>query len=56
MKWLAVLPFQSMSVALDEIRFAKENGAVGLFFRGIEGEYTLDHPYLFPVYEEAQQA
>ncbi len=55
MKWVAVLPFQSMSEAVDEIRFAKQNGAVGIFFRGIEGEYTLDNPYLFPVYEEAQK-
>ncbi|HZH84217.1 MAG TPA: amidohydrolase family protein, partial [Phototrophicaceae bacterium] len=55
MKWVAVLPFQSMSVAVDEIRFAKQNGAVGIFFRCIEGDYTLDHPYLFPVYEEAQK-
>ena len=55
MKWLAVLPFQTMSVAVDEIRAAKQNGAVGIFFRGIEGEYTLDNPYLFPVYEEAQK-
>ena len=55
MKWVVVLPFQSMNVAIDEIRFAKENGAVGVFFRGIEGEYTLDSPYLFPVYEEAQK-
>ena len=55
MKWVAVLPFQSMNDALDEIRFAKQNGAVGIFFRGIEGEYTLDHPYLFPVYAEAQK-
>jgi uncharacterized protein len=55
MKWVAVLPFQSMNDAIDEIRFAKQNGAVGIFFRGIEGEYTLDHPYLFPVYEEAQK-
>lgn len=55
MKWLALLPFQTMSVAVDEIRAAKQNGAVGIFFRGIEGEYTLDNPYLFPVYEEAQK-
>jgi predicted TIM-barrel fold metal-dependent hydrolase len=55
MKWVAVLPFQSISVAIDEIRFAKQNGAVGIFFRGIEGDYTLDHPYLFPVYEAAQK-
>ena len=55
MKWVAVLPFQSMNEAIDEIRFAKQHGAVGLFFRGIEGDYTLDHPYLFPVYEQAQK-
>ena len=54
-KWVVVLPFQSMNAAIDEIRLAKQNGAVGVFFRGIEGEYTLDHPYLFPVYEEAQK-
>ena len=55
MKWVALLPLQTMSAAVDEIRFAQENGAVGIFFRGIEGDHTLDHPYLFPVYEEAQK-
>ena len=54
-KWVAVLPLQSMKESIDEIRFAKQHGAVGIFFRGIEGEYTLDNPYLFPVYEEAQK-
>src|SRR2546428_6363903 len=54
-KWVAVLPLQSINEAVDEIRFAKQNGAVGLFFRGIEGDKTLDHPYLFPIYEEAQK-
>ena len=54
-KWVAVLPLQSMKDAIDEIHFAKQHGAVGIFFRGIEGEYTLDNPHLFPVYEEAQK-
>jgi uncharacterized protein len=54
-RWVAVLPLQSIKESIDEIRFAKQHGAVGIFFRGIEGEYTLDHPYLFPVYEEAQK-
>jgi predicted TIM-barrel fold metal-dependent hydrolase len=53
-KWVAVLPLQSLNDAVDEIRFAKQNGAVGIFFRGIEGEYTLDNDHLFPIYEEAQ--
>jgi predicted TIM-barrel fold metal-dependent hydrolase len=54
-KWVAVLPLQSIKAAIDEIGFAKQNGAVGIFFRGIEANYTLDNPYLFPVYEEAQR-
>ena len=54
-RWVAVLPLQSIKDAIDEIRFAKQHGAVGIFFRGIEGEYTLDNPHLFPVYEEAQK-
>jgi uncharacterized protein len=54
-KWVAVLPFQSMQDVIEEIGFAKQNGAVGIFFRGIEGDYTLDNPYLFPVYAEAQK-
>lgn len=54
-KWVAVLPLHSINDSLDEIRFAKQHGAVGIFFRGIEGDKTLDHPYLFPLYEEAQK-
>jgi len=54
-KWVAVLPLQSIKESIDEIRFAKQNGAVGIFFRGIEGDYTLDNPHLFPIYEEAQK-
>jgi len=54
-KWVVVLPLQSIKESIDEIRFAKEHGAVGVFFRGIEGEHTLDNPYLFPIYEEAQK-
>jgi uncharacterized protein len=54
-RWVAVLPLQSIKESIDEIRFAKQHDAVGIFFRGIEGEHTLDNPYLFPVYEEAQK-
>ncbi|HVH92549.1 MAG TPA: amidohydrolase family protein [Candidatus Acidoferrum sp.] len=54
-KWVVVLPLHSIKESIDEIRFAKQNGAVGVFFRGIEDEHTLDHPYLFPIYEEAQK-
>ena len=51
--WTAVLPLLSITASIDEMRLAKEHGAVGIFFRGMEGDRTLDDPYFFPIYEEA---
>lgn len=53
LRWNAVLPLRSIEASVQEMRWAKEQGAVGVFFRGMEGERTLDDPYFFPVYEEA---
>ena len=52
--WVVVPPLQSIDASIAELRFGKEHGAVGVFFRGIEESRTLDDPYFFPVYEEAQ--
>jgi predicted TIM-barrel fold metal-dependent hydrolase len=53
LRWVAVLPFLSMDRALEEARFAKENGACGIFIRGLEAEKRLSDDYFFPIYEEA---
>jgi predicted TIM-barrel fold metal-dependent hydrolase len=53
LRWTAVLPLLDVEASLAEMRWAKEHGAVGLFFRGIERDRTLDDPYFFPVYELA---
>lgn len=53
LRWVAVLPLLSMDQALAEARFAKENGACGIFIRGLEGERRLSDPYFYPLYEEA---
>lgn len=55
LRWVAVLPLLSMDRALAEARFAKENGACGIFIRGLEGERRLTDPYFFPLYEEASR-
>ncbi len=55
LRWVAVLPLRSIDRSIEEMRSAKENRAVGVFFRGIEGSLTLDHPYFFPIYEEASR-
>jgi predicted TIM-barrel fold metal-dependent hydrolase len=53
LRWVALLPLLSMDKALEEARFAKENGACGLFMRGLEGDKRLHDPYFYPFYEEA---
>ena len=53
LRWVAVLPLLSMDKALEEARFAKENGACGIFIRGLEGDKRLSDAYFYPLYEEA---
>jgi predicted TIM-barrel fold metal-dependent hydrolase len=53
LRWVVVLPLLSMDKALAEAKWAKENGACGIFIRGLEGERRLSDPYFYPLYEEA---
>jgi predicted TIM-barrel fold metal-dependent hydrolase len=53
LRWVAVLPLLTMDKALEEARFAKENGACGIFMRGLEGDKRLSDSHFFPLYEEA---
>ena len=55
LRWVVIPPLRSVEASLQELRFGKEHGAVGVFFRGIEKDRTLEDPYFFPVYEEAQR-
>lgn len=55
LRWMCVLPFLSMPDALDQLRFARENGACGVFMRPLEGSRGVDDPYFFPFYEEASK-
>jgi predicted TIM-barrel fold metal-dependent hydrolase len=54
-RWVVVPPLRDIEATVTELRFGRDNGACGIFFRGIEGDRTLDDPYFFPVYEEAQK-
>jgi predicted TIM-barrel fold metal-dependent hydrolase len=44
-----------MEKALAETKWAKENGACGIFIRGLEGDRILSDPYFYPLYEEASR-
>jgi uncharacterized protein len=53
LRWVVVPPLRAVEESLKEIKWAKDHGAVGVFFRGLEGDKTLDNPYFFPVYQAA---
>ncbi len=55
LKWVVMPPLTNIAKSIEEMEFAKENGAVGVFLRGLECERRLDNPYFFPIYEKAQE-
>jgi hypothetical protein len=55
LKWVVILPLRDIEASLAEMKWAKQRGAVGVFFRGMEGNLTLDNPQLHPIYALAQQ-
>ena len=55
LRWVAPLPLRSIDASIEEMHFAKEHGAVGILFRGIEGERSVAEPYFDPVYAEASR-
>jgi predicted TIM-barrel fold metal-dependent hydrolase len=53
---VAVLPLLSIDRAVEELRWAKDRGACGVFKKGIEcGDRAASDPYFFPIYEEASR-
>jgi predicted TIM-barrel fold metal-dependent hydrolase len=55
LRWVAMPPLRSVEACLPELQWARDHGAAGLFFRGVERDRTLDDPYFFPVYAEAER-
>ena len=55
LRWVAVLPLASVEASVEQMREAKQNGAVGIFFSGIIGALTLNHPHFFPIYAQAEK-
>lgn len=53
-RWVVVPPLRDVHATIEELAFGRGHGACGVFFRGIEGDRTLDDPYFFPVYKEAE--
>ncbi|HEX9452800.1 MAG TPA: amidohydrolase family protein, partial [Candidatus Binatia bacterium] len=52
-RWVLVPPLQSLEHLTEELKFGKENGACGVYMRGLEVERSLSDPYFYPLYEQA---
>ena len=55
LRWSCMAPTLSMPDALDQIRFAKENGACAVLMRPVEGNRLLADTYFYPIYDEASR-
>jgi predicted TIM-barrel fold metal-dependent hydrolase len=52
-RWVLVPPLQSTDHISEELNFGKENGACGVYMRGLEAERMLSDPYFHPLYQLA---
>ena len=53
LRWVCILPLMTMDKALEELRYARDHGACGVFVRSFEGDRQIIDPYFFPLYQEA---
>jgi len=53
LRWAAVLPWLDPARCVEELQWAKQNGACGIFKRGYELDRKTNDPHFFPIYEAA---
>jgi predicted TIM-barrel fold metal-dependent hydrolase len=53
LRYSCVVPAMTVSEAIQQMRSAKENGAVAVSLRPFENDRHLVDPYFYPIYEEA---
>jgi len=53
LRWVAVLPLLNMEATLEQVRFAKEQGAVAVMMKGFHFGRPAGDPYFYPLYQLA---
>ncbi|HEY2990160.1 MAG TPA: amidohydrolase family protein [Candidatus Binatia bacterium] len=53
--WSSVVPALTLPAALEQIRFARQNGSVAVCLRPFEAGRHLVDPYFYPIYDEASR-
>lgn len=55
LRWSCVVPALTPTAAPEQMRFAREHGAVGVTMRPYERGRVLTDPFFYPIYDEAQR-
>lgn len=53
LRWAAVLPWLQPQKAIDELRWAKDHAACGIYKRGFDLDKPASDPQFLPIYEQA---
>ena len=54
-RWVVVPPLLNMDRVAEELKFGKEQGACGIYLRGLEADRRLSDSYFFPLYDAASK-
>ena len=54
LRWIAMLPTRTVHEAVEEVKWAKANGACGVLKKPKELGKSVSDPYFFPIYESAE--
>ena len=55
LRYCAVMPTLDLDAAVEQVRFAKQNGAAAIAVRPLEGGRFLSDAYFYPIYAEAEK-
>ena len=55
LRWSCVVPETMLDEAVVQMRYAKENGAVAVCMKPLEGDRLLTDQYFYPIFEEASR-
>ena len=55
LRWVFVPSLKNPAETVQDMRWARDSGAVGILFRGLEGDKFLDHSDFDPVYAQASE-
>ena len=54
-RWIFVPSLKNVEETVKDLKWAKDNGAVGILFRGVEGDRFISHGDFDPIYAKASE-